>query len=249
MKNLAILLFILVCLSCKKSKNEQQTDLCNTIVEALSYKPYPDPHFETTATFTYDAKGRLTSVKGNGLNKTEYAYYSDRIESKATDINGMDISLTYVLDNAGRITGTNFFDSKYTYNSDGYLISYRQPFGNNGQILGYTQYYLTYANGNLTEVSTPDPNVSRKKVTLEYHPGAHQEMMGYNSPLYLSQCIGDRNTFFLIKGGYFGKQSKSLLKSLDFHQGYPVSVINYEYDSKGRLTVIKEGYTFKYQCP
>lgn len=250
MKNGWLLLLVLVCISCKKSKDDKGgTDSCNAIVEALSYAPYPDPHFETTATFTYDDKERLVSVKGFGLNKTQYTYYADRIESKATDFQGVDISLTYVLDNAGRITGTNFFDNKYTYNSDGYLISYRHPYGNNGQVLGYTQYYLTYNNGNLVEVSTPDPNVSRKKVTLEYYSEAHQEMMGYNSPLYLSQSLGDRNTFFLIKGGYFGKQSKNLLKSLDFHQGYPPGIKNYSYDSKGRISEIKEGFSFKYQCP
>jgi hypothetical protein len=73
--------------------------------------------------------------------------------------------------------------------------------------------------------------------------------MGYNSPLYIGQVIGDRPTFFLIKKGFFGKQSKDLLKTVDYHDGYTGGSITYQYDSTRRITTIQDGYQFRYQCP
>ena len=213
------------------------------------FSPYGNPQYQTTATFTYDAQGRVKSIKGGGKELSEYTYFKDRIELKGVDVFGKDFSQTYYLDNANRIIRTTSFDYDFKYSSDGFLISYKQPFGMNGQISGYTQYYLKYAEANLQEVYTNDSNVSRKKITFSYYDEPNQEMLGYNSPLYISSVIYDRTTFALIKGGFFGKQSRSLLKSVDHHQGYPGGDILYSKDSKGRIINIREGYSFKYQCP
>ncbi len=40
----------------------------------------------------------------------------------------MNIGLTYFLDAKGRVKGTSFFDNKFTYDKDGYLVSFRQPY-------------------------------------------------------------------------------------------------------------------------
>jgi hypothetical protein len=250
MKIICYLAFLTFFISCsKKDGTEKPENVCDRITEVLSYRPYDNPQYQTTATFTNDEQGRLKSVKGEGQNTSEYTYYNDRIELKAKDVFGNDISATYYLDNAKRIVRTKSYDNDFRYNAEGFLTSYRQPYGTNGQINGYTQYYLKYLDGNLQEVYTNDPNVSRKSVTFSYYDEPHQEMSGYNSPLYLSDVIYDRNTFFLIKGGFFGKQSKNLLKSVDHHQGYPVTNIEYTKDAKGRIVNTKEGYSFIYQCP
>jgi hypothetical protein len=244
-----VFLFTLFVSCSKEDTDSNAVNSCDKIVEALSYHPYENPNYQTTATIQYDEKGRLKTIIGGGQNKSEYTYFKDRIELKATDIFGDDISITYYLDNAQRVIRTSYYNNDYKYNADGYLIAYKQPYGYNDQINGYTQYYLKYENGNLIEVYTPDQNVSRKKVTFEYYNEPNQDLMGYNSPFYTSNIIYDRNTFYLLQGGYFGKQSKNLLKSVDYHEGYPIWPIKYGYDQKGRITKIEEGYIFKYQCP
>ena len=123
----------------------------------------------TTALIEYDDRGRVKSVKGEGSNQSTYNYFKDSIQLLATDFNGMDISETYYLDSKQRIVNTKFFNYNYTYNDDGYLISYKAPYGiNPGQVLGFTQYNLRYENGNLVELSTPDQTVSKQKVTFEF---------------------------------------------------------------------------------
>ena len=245
---LSVIVFLVSC-SKDTTVNQQQDDPCKRIIEVQDYHPYDNPTYQTTALLTYDDQGRVKSVKGELQNESTYTYYSDRIELKGKDIYGTDISQVYYLDNMGRITRTKAYDYDFTYDANGYLISYKQPYGNNDQILGFNEYQLRYENGNLIEVSTDDPNVSRKTVTLEYSVEENQDLIGYNSPLYLSEIIQDRNTFFLIKGGFFGKTSKNLLKSLDFHNGFPAGEIRYIYDDKGRITEMENGYRFNYQCP
>jgi hypothetical protein len=236
--------------SCKKSSKEETTkvDPCNQIIEVLDFSPYRTPNYQTTAALTYDGEGKVKTVKGNAQNATEYVYYSDRIEIKAKDFFGDDISDTYYLDKNKRIIGAASYNYDFKYNAEGYLISFKKPYGVTS-IIGYNQFYLKYENDNLTEVYTEDVNVSPKKASISYYPEANQDLLGYNSPLYISNVIYDRNTFFLIKAGFFGKQSKDLFKGIDWHDGFSYGSTNYTKDSKGRITKINEGYMFKYHCP
>ncbi|HEV3249314.1 MAG TPA: DUF4595 domain-containing protein [Puia sp.] len=234
--------------SCSKSNNNP-VNTCNQIMEAFDPHPY-GALGPPTAIFTYDDQGRVVKVKGQLQNQASYTYYNDSIVLNATDIYGVDIGTTYYLDNQQRIRGSKFYNSEYTYNADGYMIYCKLPFGNNGQITGFTPKFLSYTNGNLTEVSTTDPNAVPQKISIGYYNEPDQDLMGYNSPLYVSEILGDRNSFFLVKAGFFGKQSKNLLKTLDWNSVYyPPGTVIYANDSTGRIISEQDGFSFKYRCP
>jgi hypothetical protein len=227
----------LLLVSCKK-ENSSAND-CNNIVQGYNYNPVGSPIL--TATFTYDGAGRVSSVKGELQNASSYTYYKDHIVLNATDIYGNNISNYYFLDNAGRIVGP---DSNYQYNSAGYMTLFKS---------GSSYYTLTYTNGDLTEMFTPDLTVSRKRVVFTYYNEPNQDLMGYNSPLYIGDAIYDRNSFFLIHKGAFGKQSQHLLKDITFYDQSNTPTgggrETYEYDSTGRITAIDGEFSFTYQCP
>ncbi len=250
MKHLIPTLLLTLFISCSKdTPPDTSENNCNKILEALDYNPSGNPTYQTTATLTYDSEGKLKTVIARGLNKSEYIYYNDSIVLKAKDINGVDIGQVYYLNNQHRITRTKFANEEYKYDANGYLISYKQPYGNNGQIFGYTQYFLTWQNGNLTSVFTNDPNVSRKKITFQYYNLPNQNLLGYNSPFYDGSILYDRNSFFLLDGLYFGKQSKDLLKSSNLNDINQSGDIIYQSDSNGRIIDLAGFYKFKYQCP
>jgi hypothetical protein len=249
MKKNALVLIVVLVSSCSKHNTSNGTyNPCNRILEVMEYEPY-SISYQTIATLTYDQAGRISTVVGSALEKTLYTYYNDSIVMKATDINGTDISQTYYLDNEQRVVSTSLYNEDYQYNVDGYLVAYKQPYGTNGQVTGFTQYYLNYQNGNLSEVYTNDQSVGRNQVTFGYYSELDQDLLGYNSPFYCSSVIYDRNTFFLIKDGYFGKQSANLLESIDLHNGYPSGTFNYQKDSSGRINIMSQAYSFRYQCP
>jgi hypothetical protein len=242
----AIILILIV--ACSKNKPEdQQADPCNNILEVLRYQPYGTPTYQTTASLTYDDQGRIKTVIGEGSSRSDYTYFNDRIVLTAKDIFGNDISTTYYLDNMQRVTRTNYYDYQYTYNSDGCLISYRQPYGNNGQITGFTQYYLKWEDGNIAEVYTNDANIADRKYAFQYYIEPNQNLLGYNSPLYISNVVGDRPSFFLIGSNFFGKQPKNLYKTLIKNDVYN-GTVTYQYDAKGRISSIKDVYQFNYKC-
>lgn len=244
------LLIVLLSVSCSKEKPAAaKEDPCNRITEVLDYHPYDSPTYQSTAVITYDENGRIKTIKGPGQNRTEFIYYKDSIVMKATDIFGGVLDDVYFLDGAGRVARTRNSNYDFRYDAEGYLVSFQQPYGYNGQINGYTPYRMKYENGNLVEVYTTDPNIVTKSFTLDYYPEPNQELMGYNSPLYIGRVIGDRNTFYLVRGGFFGKSSKNLLKNAGFANTPRYSDIKYKYDAKGRIIRIEDGYTFNYQCP
>ena len=250
MKYLIHTLLLTLFISCSKNNTPDKTEnSCNRILEVLDYHPNGSPTYQTTATLTYDSEGKIITVMGQGLNKSEYTYYNDSIVLKAKDINGVNIGQVYYLNNQHRITRTKYANEEYQYDTDGYLISYKQPYGNNGQIYGYTQYFLTWQNGNLTSVFTNDLNVTRKKVTFQYYNLPNQNLLGYNSPFYDGSILYDRNSFFLLGGLYFGKQSKDLLKSSSLNDINQSGEIIYQSDLNGRIIDLAGFYKFKYQCP
>jgi hypothetical protein len=172
-------------LSCSKHKDSEapSIDPCDKIVKVETYNagnlvPY--------ATIEYDGQGRVKHVTGEGLNTSiyTYTYYKDSIVLSATDTYGNNIGLTYFLDEKGRVKGTSYFDYQYTYNADGYLVSYRQPYTiTNNQIAGYIYYTLKYENNDLTEIITTE-NTDWKKINFRYYDEANQDLLGKNQPLY-----------------------------------------------------------------
>ena len=145
--------------------------------------------------------------------------------------------------------GTSFFNHRYTYDTDGHLVSFWQPFTYNDKIVDSAFYTLKYENGDLVEVTTADQSISNHKVNFAFYDEPNQNLLGYNQPLYIAGVLGDRNTFYLIGAGFFGKQSAHLYKTVDFNnpnsQGGPV---NYEKDTKGRIKTFGGLYSFEYQC-
>jgi hypothetical protein len=239
---------LLLLISCSKdpAKEEAKEDSCNRIVEVLGYHPYEAVKYQTAELITYDESGRIKMINYGAFDKAEYTYYKDSIVVKATNIWSEDISDTYYLDNSGRVLRTKRYDYNFKYNADGYLIWYQEPSIYNGEVMAYYPFSLKWENGNLVEVLNLTAN---NKIALYYYNEPNQDLLGYNSPLYIGGVIGLRNMFYLIKGGFFGKQSKNLLR----HTIRPNSTIGidikYAYDAKGRISGSEEGYRFNYQCP
>jgi hypothetical protein len=237
-------------LSCKKDKDDKKdvepVDTCDQILKVTMLSPYGNNSL--TATLTYDEKGRITHVKGEGQNASNYTYYKDSIVLKATDIHGDNIGLTYYLDANGRIKGTSFYDNQFRYNADGYLVSFRQPYTYNNQVVDYGEYTITYQNGDLFEISTTKPYVSVKKVNFKYYDEPNQQVLGYNQPLYIGSVLGDRNSFYLIGAGFFGKQSAHLYKTVAINDSWSNGSMTYTKDAKGRI-ISNSAFSFEYQCP
>ncbi len=245
-----IALIVTAFFSCSKSKTDSpKTDPCDRIVELFDWHPYETPQYQLALIFTYDAQGRVTLAKGPGMKKAEYTYYKDKIVVNATDNWGVNTSRTYFLDNMGRIKGTDFFDHQYTYDSEGYLISVRQYYEYNGQVLGFHPYFLKWENGNLAELYTTDQIAAHKKVTFQYYDSPNQNMAGFNEPFYIGQILYDINSLFLLQSGFFGKQSKNLLKDAIINDVDFPGMTTYKYDAKGRIIQVSQNYKYNYQCP
>lgn len=244
----------LLCLfSCKKGNSDSSLnppgDPCDRVKEVLLYNQYADPVLQHEADVIYDNQGRVKTIIGKGKNRSDYTYFKEKIELKATDIFGNDISVTYFLDSKGRITRTSYFDFQYTYNEGGYLISLFNPYGTGGVINGSTLNILSYENGDLVHVTNDVENSEYSDIKFTYYEEPNQDMMGYNNPLYISGLIGDRPSFFLMKAGYYGKLSTHLMKSVKFNNGYSAWPQNYTKDAKGRVVSIVDKWAFNYACP
>lgn len=248
-KNLFLLVVPILLYSCvKKNGGSSAPNPCNNITQAFQYS-LSGP--QLTATISYDAQGRITEVVGEGQNHSVYTYYKDSIVLKATDIYGGDLSETFYLDGNQHILRSNLYDYNCQYDADGYLISYSLPVSNGpGDPISYIPYTLSYSNGNLVEVKTTAAPVSLADLTFSYYDKPNQDVLGYNSFLYVSELIGSRQDFFLIPGGFWGKDSKNLPDSIHFHNiYYPDGNFVYQNDSSGRISVIPEDISFTYQCP
>jgi hypothetical protein len=239
-------------MSCTKNKNDAPLlppiNKCDQIIEVTFDHPYSNPPTQREATITYDERGRVKTVIGQGQNTATYEYPEDTIIVTETDVFGTPTFQKYFLNRDGFVQSTQTMDYKFTYNADGQLVSYQQPYGDATGILGYTPYTLSYIDGDLVEITTAE-NVANKQISFTYYDEPNQDIMGYNQPLYIGQVLGGRNTFYLIKSGFFGKQSAHLLKTIDMHQGYPPGMIEYVKDSKGRITKTQGGWGVKYFCP
>lgn len=234
--------------SCSKSKDIDSSmpdNKCDYLKEMIIIDYFGKGMVNST--ITYDSKGRVIFVQGEGKNKAAYRYTSNTIELDATDIFGEVEKKTYQLDQNGRITGSSYYNYQCKYDSEGHLIEYRAPSTYNDEIVGYVHFKLSYENGNLTKIAREDLNYAIYLTYYEDKPA--QEVMGYLSPLYQGGIIGDRNQFYLIQAGFFGKGSKNLIRSrTDGSNGYPMPDFRYQFDSKGRVIKYGDNYAYKYQC-
>ena len=247
----AVLFLVIVSFfACSKSKGDAPTtDPCDRIVELFDYHPTETPQYQSAFVFTYDAQGRVTLAKGPGLKKAEYTYSKDKIVLNATDNWGVNTSTTYFLNSKGRIKRTDHADEAYTYDNEGYLISFKHYAVYNGQIMRYIPYFLTWENGNLAELYTTDQISSLKKVAFQYFDTPDQNMAGLNEPFYIGQILFDINSLFLLQTGFYGKQSKNLMKATNFNDGGFSGPTSYQYDAKGRIIQVSVYYKYSYQCP
>lgn len=239
--------FLITINSCSKDKNNNPETQCNDVKELLNYDilNIPSPGKE----YIYDKTGRIIHIKGQNQNETFFKYSKTTIEQNITYFQGASKKkLTLYLDNKGRITKTSEFNYDYKYNSEGYLISFNDPFIYMGELIRYTTYYFTYEKGNLIRISSTDNNSFHGTTNFSYFDAAAKSCMGYNSPLAL---LGMVNIFWdhqiLVEKGFFGKNSKNLLKSVNFSRGNREWPQEYQFDAKGRI-VRYENYGFKYQC-
>ena len=88
-----------------------------------------------------------------------------------------------------------------------------------------------------------------KKINFGYYDEPNQDLLGYNQPLRIASVLGDRNSFYLIKAGFFGKQSAHLYKTLDLNDNRGPQQVQYTKDTNGRITTFAGAYGFEYQCP
>jgi hypothetical protein len=184
-------------------------------------------------------------IKSQGQSFLAYTYFNDKIVLKAKDYSGVDIGITYYLDANGRIKGTSLFDNQYTYNEDGYLVSFRQPIWGITNLIGYDLYTLKYENGDLVELFSPT-NVNNGKINFKYYDELNQDLLGHHQPLYM--MLENRSSYFLIGAGFLGKQSAHLYKNYALKDIWADTEIKYTKDAKGRITS-SNVYTFSYPCP
>ena len=105
--------------------------------------------------YTYDTRGRLTTVSKNSIEVENYSYDLNGNRLQAT-VNGVTTNASYTLDDNLEVYG----DNTYRYDSDGYLIEKTTP----TQTTTYTYNTL----GALTQVQTPTK-------TINYHLNANNQ--------------------------------------------------------------------------
>jgi len=253
MKRLFILTSVMLIISilffsCEAKKEEFYPEkptatYCDKVSQIFEFT-YPDNRFYPVAKLSYDDKGRVVLVQEENNMTYKFSYSDKHIELVATGYGASKLTLTYFLNNQGRITGTSIFDNNIQYDSEGRMVNYKMPIDNNGQANGYTEYHLNYENGNLKEIRTRD-NVLVTSFT--YYDKSAQELAGMNSPLYAGGVIYDEATVFLIEGGFLGKSSRNLLKNVKTGN-FSGSDIQYTYDEKGRVDAKVGSRRFNYQC-
>lgn len=240
-------IFLITINSCSKDKNNRGPEIkCDYVKEILedngpnSTSPVKE--------LTYDKVGRIIRVKGRDQDDNIFRYTKTTIEQDITRMNGPNKKkLTSYLDNKGRITGTSDFNNEYKYNSDGYLVSFKEPIMYTNEVSSFTTYTLTYEKGNLVRISTTDNDSIKGDISFTYFDSPAQNSVGYNSALSLLYLISPWDHQFLIEGGFYGKPSKNLLKSINYKKGDRQWPQEYEFDAKGRIIKF-QSFGFKYQC-
>lgn len=234
--------------SCEAKKEEFYPEkpgitYCDKVSQIFEFT-YPDNRLYPVAKLSYDDRGRVVLVQEENNVTYKFSYSDKRIELVATGYGASTLTLTYYLNNQGRISGTSIFDNDIQYDSEGRMINYKMPNDINGQTQGYTEYHLNYESGNLKEIRTRDHVLV---TSFTYYDKPAQELAGMNSPLYAGGVIYDEATVFLIEKGFLGKSSRNLLKNVKTGN-FPGSDIQYAYDDKGRVNAKVGSRGFNYQC-
>lgn len=241
MKQLWLLLICLcsglLIVSCTKERTPD-VRTCNRIVQVFDAFPNGGTAGSPFATIAYDDSGRVRTVIGPGEERRVYKYYPDSIVLKTIYANGTEVADTYVLDGSGRVVRSLAMDYNFRYDDEGYLATFQRHNGKWGQDSRYIPYNLRYANGNLAEVYSSDPEAPLPRITLSYYDLPNQELAGFNSPLWEGRVLADWGMLYLVPGGYFGKASRDLLKAALCR-----------FDDKGRIVSMVDRYEFRYQCP
>ncbi|WP_214228010.1 DUF4595 domain-containing protein [Pedobacter sp. B4-66] len=240
---LTALVCCMIIISCSKDKSGAiPENKCDYIKGMVSFNYLGEPADWTN--ITYDNEGRVATVSGGGSDLCIYKYTKTTIEARSTDINGEKNTTIYNLDKQGRIVKASD-NSEFRYNNEGYLVVYKSPVTNNGEQVGLANNTFTYENGNLVKIHVQNGTVDGSKITFTYYDKPVQELMGYNSPLMM--VIGLRNERMLIQAGFFGKTSRNLMKTYRYDDEYPRDDVKYEYDSKGRISMMTN-YKVVYNC-
>ena len=249
----SILLLFLAAFSCNQSKNE--------VSPADDCMPY-SIRLETSTNadlYEYDSQKRVTKIRyttgtieiikytpSGFLNYLDLSSYGVPNPTTTTD----DIKL----DDKGRLTlyitkANGPFESRLSYNSDGYLSNYVYFIKN---ALHLTTDYI-YVDGNLTQRVDTDDKGTKETVKITYYPDLK------NSGRITEYLLGDDLAGFRrFEMGYMiGNTIKNLPKRVD--TGSVLADFTYEFDAKRRITKVtiqdptkttnREVYLFTYDCP
>lgn len=129
-------------------------------------------------------------------------------------------------------------DCSFRYNTDGSLVAFQRHNGKYGPASASIAYTVRWEDGNPVEVSSTDPDAPVKQLNLTYYSQPHQDLAGFNSPLWEGRVLGDWDLLYLVPGGYLGRAPRNLLK-----------VADYELDEKGRIVAMADRWAFRYGCP
>lgn len=237
---LLLSLSLLIMSSCKKDKNDNTKQPDKTINTCLltegTYTAKRTGVGQVgKAIYTYDDKGRVSTLKWDSPNNpyvAQYTYSNDQITEKVNNT----VYITYQLDAGGRVIKAVYAEThkeiNYTYNTDGYLI---QEVSTDGSSSKYA-----YTGGNLTSDAYTDsnPNYSHT-ATIQYtNDAAQNNFIDKQLVNWLPQHYNNA-----LKA-YFGKASKNLpLKSFDSNGFYE----NYTYEKDAKGNILKFTTTDKYE--
>ena len=238
MKQLSLSTILLMTLAFSCSKKDAPGKNCHRVEQVYEVLQAGTIAATPFASITYDDSARVRTVVGPGAEKREYTYYKDSITLKTIyETRGGPVHTTYLLDSEGRVVRSRKTDYNFRYNAEGYLVAFQRP---NGQdpYSGYIPYAVRWEGGNLAEVAPADPAAPVKPINLTYYTQPHQELAGFNSPLWEGRVLTEWDMLYLAPGGYFGKTSRDLLK-----------VAVYEMDDKGRAVTMQDRWAFRYSCP
>lgn len=228
----------LLILSCSKEKTSIDDNACQRVVQVFEQAADGTTAQAPFATISYDDSGRVKTVVGPGMEKRAYTYYPDHIDVTTTYNARSVVNDTYFLDMEGRVVRSRSRDYNFQYNAEGYLMAFQMHNGKTDPYSAYIPYTLRYEHGNPIEVFSTDPAAPLKSIALNYYAQPHQELAGFNSPLWEGRVLSDWTMLYLVPGGYFGKASKDLLQATD-----------YDFDSRGRAIAMTGRWAFRYQCP
>lgn len=238
MKQLSLSAILLLTLALSCSKKEGPVSNCHRVEQVYEVLQAGAIAATPFASIAYDDSARVKTVTGPGTERREYTYYADSITVRTIYELGGVKKTTYLLDGAGRVVRSRATDYQFQYNADGYLVAFQRLHNRQDPYSGYIPYTVRWEGGNLAEVAPADPAAPAKPINLSYYTQPHQELVGFNSPLWEGRVLDDWNMLYLVPAGYFGKTSRDLLK-----------VALYETDDRGRIVTMADRWAFRYSCP